>query len=154
MAGRHKDSILDALCAHPDTQWVEMPYHSKKGNDTYWATEVGIAITYREVLADQPPPERQPGQKGRLPAHPTIVHTHWVRAIVIRSSTKQTLDAKTRAKQQKKIAETLDRIQAGLNVRRLKTRVQVETKINKLLSGPLAYLRSCLHLELEGRIDR
>jgi len=142
-------ALLDLLQAYPVT-WEEMEYRGPKGNDRYWTTELGISVVYEEVLEDQPQPPRQPGQRGRLPKHPVIRHTYWERAIITRSSKKQELDAKTRAKHMKKIEEQLQKIQGGLNKRRLKTRVQVETKLNALLSGNYAVYRQCLDLALVG----
>jgi len=141
--------ILDSVANNP-VIWEEQPYHGAKGQDSYWTTELGVRVIYDEILEDEPAPQRQPGQKGRLPKHPIVKHCHWERAVVVRSSNKQARDEKTRLRRLSKIETELGKIHGGLNQRRLKTHVQVHSKLDRLFAGVYAAYRSCFSIELAG----
>jgi transposase len=77
-------------------------------------------------------------------------HTHRERAIVVRSEKKQAVDAKTRAKHLEKLETELSKMQNSLNTRRLKTRAQVEAKLERVFSGSFAVYRPCFSIDLQG----
>jgi len=120
--------------------WEEIPYKGgPKKDETYWAAEWGLAIEYEEK-------DKESGQK--------IKHVHWVRAIAVKSTGKITRDEKTRAKQQTKIEQELDKVASGLNKRRLKKREQVISKLDRLFSGSLQQYHSCIEYTLEGEDEQ
>jgi transposase len=143
-------AIFESLTAGGTVIWEELPYWGAKGHDRYWATELGILVTYDEVHEDQTPPERQPGQRGRLPEHPVTQHSYWERAVIIRSSNKQSRDEKTRNRRLAKLEEQLQTLSEGLNKRRLKTNQQVQSKLDRIFSGSYAAYRRCFAIELSG----
>jgi hypothetical protein len=130
--------------------WEELPYRGAKGQDRHWATELSILVAYNEVHEDRAPPEREPGQKGRLPKHPITRHRYWERAVVIRSLSKQGRDDKTRQRRLEKIEEQLEKVKDGLNRQRLKTQQQVHAKLDRIFSGAYATYRNCFTIELSG----
>ncbi len=146
---RADTAILDAVQGD-HVPWEPLAYRGAKGQDRYWTTELGVLVTYEEVLTDQAAPTRQPGQRGRLPQHPKQIHAHWERAVVVRSSSKQRRDEKTRIKQLQKLETALNAIQSGLNRQRLKTQKQVDAKLENLFSGPYAMYRRCAETNLDG----
>lgn len=148
---RADTDILNSL--EPDKLvWQEVPYQAAnaKNQSRYWVTELGVKIIYNEELTNEPPPERQPGQRGRLPKHPKQHHVYWERAIIVRSSSKEARDEKSRTKHINKINEGLEKVKNGLNRYRLKRRTQVESRLDRLFSGYLARYRACIDLTLEG----
>lgn len=148
---RADTDILNSL--EPDKLvWEEVPYQAAnpKNQSRYWVTELGVKITYVEELTNEPAPERQPRQRGRLPKHPKQRHDYWERAIIVRSSSKKARDEKSRTKHVTKIDEGLEKTKNGLNRYRLKRRTQVEPRLDRLFSGYLARYRACIDLTLEG----
>jgi hypothetical protein len=111
-------AILDELfSASASPRWEEMPYHGAKGDETYWATEMGVPVVWEEELADEPPPVRRPGQRGRVSQRAKRVHCRFERAIVVRSTSKQRRDEKSQAKHMTKIEDAMDAVVAGLGRR-------------------------------------
>ncbi|MDP2663388.1 MAG: hypothetical protein Q8R28_21955, partial [Dehalococcoidia bacterium] len=130
--------------------WEEVPYQGANSQETYWATEMGTAVIYEQTLTDQPPPPRQPGQRGRLPEHPKLQHVLWERAICVRSTSKMRRDEKQRIKHLAAIEKGLNQIQQGLGKRQLKQQAGVEARLERLFSGHYARYRPVVTDNLEG----
>jgi len=97
--------LLDAL-QQAHVHWAELPYRGASGQSRYWACEWGIPVLYEEPLPNEPPPLRAPGQRGRLRSQAVRRHVYCERTIVIRSSSKQSRDEKTRIKRCQNIEVT------------------------------------------------
>jgi transposase len=142
-------AILKALTEHGDRwSWDTAPYRGSTGDETYATTELGVCVTYDEVLTDES--AVQTGKRGRPLKHPHRQHTHWLRAILVRASGKQSRDEKKTTKHLAAIEEKLTKLQTGLNQRRLKDRAGVEAELARLFEGENQPYRKCFDWTLSG----
>lgn len=142
--------VLTLPSAH--WRWEQVPYRGSTGDETYETVEMGVPVTYDEVLTEEPTPP-QSGKRGRPLKHPQVHHCHWLRAICIRASGKQSRDAKKNTKHLAAIEQKLAKLQAGLNQRRWKRRSAVEAELVQMFKGPYLPYRECVTWSLIGGED-